>query len=341
VHFELFPHVAPRAVENFRVLCAGERADYRLSYKGVRFHRVVAGKLLQSGDTTKHTGQGGASIYGSPIADEDLSSRHFPFALCTAGTGGASTSQFYIVSADATAADCARLDGQDVVFGRVVAGFEVVRAVDRAAGSEDGAPRVAYVVSACGMCYGRFGPLPPMPEMPVVAAAAAPTPPTTASAAAANDDDKSSSAFPRQSSGSLASRVVHPPIVRMFSDGALVPEAMANMMQELLRLIECPVCLSNFDSYSRVPATLPCGHSVCLSHVPLLQASWRATTTSACATSRGCALRRGQPLAAAHVAALDGARGVRQAAGRVRVERAARRVRGVLRRQGLQDLTSE
>ena len=60
---ELYPDIAPKAVENFTTHAQN---GY---YDGVIFHRVIAGFMIQGGDPTG-TGRGGESIWGKPFADE-------------------------------------------------------------------------------------------------------------------------------------------------------------------------------------------------------------------------------------------------------------------------------
>lgn len=68
--FELYTDVAPKTVENFRSLCAGDTTGVgkvtgkRLHYKSVIFHRVVKDFMIQSGDFSAGNGTGGESIYG-------------------------------------------------------------------------------------------------------------------------------------------------------------------------------------------------------------------------------------------------------------------------------------
>lgn len=55
---ELFTEAAPRACENFRCLCTGERGKGKssgkpLHFKGTKFHRIVKGFVCQGGDIVK------------------------------------------------------------------------------------------------------------------------------------------------------------------------------------------------------------------------------------------------------------------------------------------------
>ena len=76
VAVSLFAKVCPRTVENFRLLCTGEkgkgRAGKPLHFKGSSFHRVIPGFMLHGGDLTKSDGTGGESIYGETFPDEEM-----------------------------------------------------------------------------------------------------------------------------------------------------------------------------------------------------------------------------------------------------------------------------
>lgn len=99
--FELRPDVNPRTCENFRLLCTGERG---LSYKDCKFHRIIPGFVLQTGDvelkTQKKEGRGGLSIYGRSFADENLKKlKHDGYGVVSMANAGPHTnnSQFMIV----------------------------------------------------------------------------------------------------------------------------------------------------------------------------------------------------------------------------------------------------
>ena len=80
--------------------------------------------MIQGGDLTNGDGTGGESIYGRTFKDENFIHKHDePFQLCMANFGNPNTnsSQFYV-----TYHPCPWLDGEDVVFGKVVKGEDVI-----------------------------------------------------------------------------------------------------------------------------------------------------------------------------------------------------------------------
>lgn len=94
MEFVLFPHVAPKAVENF--ITHSENGYYN----GIIFHRVIKDFMIQSGDPTG-TGMGGESVFGGSFKDEfSLDARNYYGALSMANAGpNTNGSQFFIVQA--------------------------------------------------------------------------------------------------------------------------------------------------------------------------------------------------------------------------------------------------
>ena len=113
IALEFFPEDAPKTVENFVTLA---KKGY---YDGVTFHRVEPNFVVQGGDP-KGNGTGGP---GYTIKDEFNKQKHVRGVLAMARTQAPNSagSQFYI-----TYGATPHLDGQYTVFGKVVAGMELV-----------------------------------------------------------------------------------------------------------------------------------------------------------------------------------------------------------------------
>jgi cyclophilin family peptidyl-prolyl cis-trans isomerase len=135
---ELFADKAPHTVNNFVFLAQDGYFD------GVTFHRVIHGFMAQGGDPTG-TGRGGP---GYRFDDEfHPALRHDrPGTLSMANAGpGTNGSQFFI-----TYVATPHLDDRHTVFGRVVAGMDVVEAIperDPMRASEPGVAMNSVVIA--------------------------------------------------------------------------------------------------------------------------------------------------------------------------------------------------
>jgi len=160
---ELNARQAPRTCENFRCLCTGERGNGKLSsrplhYRGVCFHRIIRGFMVQTGDIVSNDGMGGESIFGGQFDDEYLDGKHDePGVVAMANAGkNMNGSQFFITTVAA-----AHLDKGHVAFGRVVSGMDVVRKVERLPVNSRDMPRQSVLIDDCGSDSE------PIPHVPV------------------------------------------------------------------------------------------------------------------------------------------------------------------------------
>ncbi|TXT15611.1 hypothetical protein VHUM_00114 [Vanrija humicola] len=124
IEIELFSDITPEW------LAQGVTIDGApCSYTGATFHRVIPGFMIQGGDFVHHNGRGCMSIYngGGSFPDENFKLKHSKAGLLSMANSGPNTNgcQFFITTA---AADF--LDGKHVVFGRVVDGMKIVRAIE-------------------------------------------------------------------------------------------------------------------------------------------------------------------------------------------------------------------
>ncbi|MFC1898938.1 peptidylprolyl isomerase [Chloroflexota bacterium] len=113
---ELFASDVPVTVNNFVFL---SREGF---YDGTTFHRVIPDFMAQGGDPTR-TGIGGP---GYKLTDEFTNHTHITGALSMANAGpNTNGSQFFI-----TFTPQHHLDGKHSVFGQLVEGMSVLKAIE-------------------------------------------------------------------------------------------------------------------------------------------------------------------------------------------------------------------
>ncbi|KAI8028076.1 Peptidyl-prolyl cis-trans isomerase CYP21-1 [Camellia lanceoleosa] len=147
----LYGEAVPKTVENFRALCTGElgksTSGKPLHYKGTPFHRIIPGFMIQGGDIIYGDGKGGESVYGGTFPDESFKIKHsHPGVVSMVNSGPDSNgSQFFITTVKAS-----WLDGEHVVFGKVIEGMDAVYAIEGGAGTYSGKPRKKVIIADSG-----------------------------------------------------------------------------------------------------------------------------------------------------------------------------------------------
>ncbi|TXG72253.1 hypothetical protein EZV62_000832 [Acer yangbiense] len=147
---ELFADSTPITAENFRALCTGEKGigtvGKPLHYKGSTFHRVIPGYMVHGGDITQGNETGGESIYGPSFTDENFVKKHIgPGILSMAKTSTLGNGSQFCICTTKTE----WLDRKQVVFGEMVEGFDVLKAIDQI-GSSSGLPSKTVMIIDCG-----------------------------------------------------------------------------------------------------------------------------------------------------------------------------------------------
>jgi peptidylprolyl isomerase len=118
IELELYPKVAPKAVENFT---KHVKDGY---YNHIAFHRIIHNFMVQGGDPTE-TGRGGESIWHKPFNDEVKPGYAFDDAgvLAMANAGpNTNGSQFFITTARA-----GWLNGGYTIFGHVIGSMNALK----------------------------------------------------------------------------------------------------------------------------------------------------------------------------------------------------------------------
>lgn len=142
IGIELFDQKNPATVANFAKLA---KEGF---YDGTKFHRVIAGFMVQGGDPlTKDDAQAGMWGTGGPgykFDDEITADNNNETGTISMANSGPNTngSQFFI-----NANDNNFLDTKHTAFGKVIEGMDVVKAIETAPTTPSDRPLEAIVIN--------------------------------------------------------------------------------------------------------------------------------------------------------------------------------------------------
>jgi peptidyl-prolyl cis-trans isomerase A (cyclophilin A) len=174
IKVQLFEKEAPATVRNFVGLAKGTKAwkdpkgvmVRKPLYNGITFHRVMLDGMIQAGDPT---GKGDADC-GVHIKDEIAPGLKFDqpgrLAMANLGSKDSGGCQWFITQL----AKIPQYDGSYPIFGQVVEGQDVVKAISRSPVRPDGSGMAITPAKLISVTIQRVGPE-PAPATPAKKAA--------------------------------------------------------------------------------------------------------------------------------------------------------------------------
>lgn len=147
----LYGKVVPKTTENFLKLCTGEYSlnsttNVNLSYIGSVFFKIIPNSIIQGGDIENNDGTGGESIYGKGFENENYYIKHSIGTISMkSDQNNKTSSQFYF-----DLNENSDKNGVDVVFGKVISGYEEILKRLESLGSETGEVSGDAIIGECG-----------------------------------------------------------------------------------------------------------------------------------------------------------------------------------------------
>lgn len=126
VTIELRPEIAPKHVKQIKTLVG------QGFYDGLKFHRVIDGFMVQTGDP-KGNGTGGSSLPNIPAEFSSAPFKRGTVGMARSGSPNSANSQFFICIGDAEF-----LNNNYTVVGVVTSGMDVVDKIKKGSKSDNG-----------------------------------------------------------------------------------------------------------------------------------------------------------------------------------------------------------
>ena len=144
VIFELFEDIMPRTTDQFVRLL---EAEHEPTYRGSTFAKIYPGFYCEGGDRSSQ--REGASTSSGREAVFNRVEQEANWQLPHLNPGILSLADFKTSRFNITFRNCEELDGWHAVFGKVVYGFDVLKAISDE-GNTDGMPKQPVVVTGGG-----------------------------------------------------------------------------------------------------------------------------------------------------------------------------------------------
>ena len=126
VTIELRPEIAPKHVKQLRTLIS------QGFYDGLKFHRVIDGFMVQTGDP-KGNGTGGSSLPNIPAEFSSAPFKRGTVGMARSGDPNSANSQFFICLGDSEF-----LNNNYTVVGVVTSGMDVIDKIKKGSKSNNG-----------------------------------------------------------------------------------------------------------------------------------------------------------------------------------------------------------
>ncbi|WP_342149848.1 peptidylprolyl isomerase [Methylorubrum sp. SB2] len=126
ITIELRPEIAPKHVKQLKTLIS------QGFYDGLKFHRVIDGFMVQTGDP-KGNGTGGSSLPNIPAEFSSAPFKRGTVGMARSGDPNSANSQFFICLGDADF-----LNNNYTVVGVVTSGMDVVDKIKKGSKSNNG-----------------------------------------------------------------------------------------------------------------------------------------------------------------------------------------------------------